>query len=802
MFKATNEFFVIADRLWNGSERVPDTSVAHELMKSSLDQIGLFTGDFFDPAFGDTRRLVKPKGLRAFKAMPGAVNSQWMMSMGFANTEGTEMAGVPSRHVEIDGGPGADRRRYFIPDMRSARECGFTPGDEWPILVTTREKPNETDVLRHWTNVLLRLLRDGAVRNSHVPISSGGYISIDAVTNVTKMPPWFIIRLVRNNAYGQFVLLSSCDADCMPGDDATVCRWEAVAATDQHTSIWLNCLWLDRLMLSVDDEAWNMLKHRGLVMHMTIQQVRLVLKYGHSVRGTDDLAQIYTAGTRTILIGAEEFMINKGSGKAFEVDLNVTMLMARGDDFRLYVARNGRLSCRGTVYLREVSAIRRFVPTNDAVGNPFGEPVEIYNFAIFSVPLQATMLSLGEAADNERVGETADYWSEQGVRAVEDGGWIGNYFICPLCDEKHRTNVRMCTSFLGATLGHELVENVTFEQYFHHQESRARYDGSARERSGSRSNKMGDARNDDVNDASSCAAAAVPSSPKRTMNRGERSASPEQHPPASGSAWSSQGPWNSDSRGYDRPMAASSEPYREDSIQDFFDARPMAPLQKRDDALRHHQARWREPGEQQYRMDSGQKGWNFYHMKQVSSAWVPRGTTHYSPDAELLYDEVQLRAMEEMKQRDRDSQSWAAAAKRQREFGTVRNWKAAQKERAQSWKPKQSAKSWQGRLPPGSEIPERPNVKCYFCFDFGHVGDECPRRTLRGDPSLRLVSLHMSDAPNQPMAPENWRPRSKSRSKSRARSGSRRPHRQHHRARGSSAHSSVRSDGGDTDVDV
>jgi len=251
-------------------------------------------------------------------------------------------------------------------------------------------------------------------------------------------------------------------------------------------------------------------------------------------------------------------------------------------------------------------------------------------------------------------------------------------------------------------------------------------------------------------------------------------------------------------------MAASSEPYREDSIQDFFDARPMAPLRKREDALLRHQARWRDPGEQEYRNLSGSKGWNFYHMKQVGSAWMPRGAAHYSQDKEDLYDEEQLQAMEELKQRERDAQSWAAASRRQREFGTVRAWKASQKERAQSWKPKQSAKSWQGKLPPGSEIPEKPNVKCYFCGGFGHTGDECLQRTTRGDPSMRLVSLHMSDAPNQPMAPANWRPRSKSRSKSRPRSSSRGPrrHHGHHHTPGNSAQSSVRSDGGDTDVDV
>ena len=87
-------------------------------------------------------------------------------------------------------------------------------------------------------------------------------------------------------------------------------------------------------MLAVDDDAWRLIKHRGLVMHMTIQEVRHVLKYGHAVRGTDELAQIYTAGTRTILIGAEEFRINTGPEKDFEVELSVTMLKVRRSQYR------------------------------------------------------------------------------------------------------------------------------------------------------------------------------------------------------------------------------------------------------------------------------------------------------------------------------------------------------------------------------------------------------------------------------------------------------------------------------------
>ena len=47
----------------------------------------------------------------------------------------------------------------------------------------------------------------------HVPMSTGGWITMERLEEYMQYPPWFLVEIMRSNKKARFQLLSSCDAD-------------------------------------------------------------------------------------------------------------------------------------------------------------------------------------------------------------------------------------------------------------------------------------------------------------------------------------------------------------------------------------------------------------------------------------------------------------------------------------------------------------------------------------------------------------------------------------------------------------
>ena len=73
----------------------------------------------------------------------------------------------------------------------------------------------------------------------HVPMSTGGWITVQFLVAQLNLPPWFLVEIMRANKKARFQLLSSCDAAQDPGDPGTMCSVECYRVTQGYSIPWL-----------------------------------------------------------------------------------------------------------------------------------------------------------------------------------------------------------------------------------------------------------------------------------------------------------------------------------------------------------------------------------------------------------------------------------------------------------------------------------------------------------------------------------------------------------------------------------